>query len=237
MKRLGMSVLLLLFLTSIAEARYCNNPYCAMCNRIFGPMNGYRIVQRRVQKAPVAAQQAPEPEEEKVEDLAFVPTSDPVIAKVLELAELQAGESFYDLGCGDGRVLLAALKQVNCKVIGIELNEETANLAKEKLSGYRGSLIVVGDVTRYKLSMADVVYMYLFPNVIDGLHETLREARMVISYNHDIKQLPTKRIDFEVDGEKHILYYWSKEFPEMPEALPEEPQAPTPKPLPPDFKL
>jgi hypothetical protein len=64
--------------------------------------------------------------------------------------------------------------------------------------------VVNKDATKIKLDGADVVYCYLFPDVIKELDPTLTAARIVISYMHDIPQLPTRRW---VVG-RHVFYFW-----------------------------
>jgi hypothetical protein len=71
---------------------------------------------------------------------------------------------------------------------------------------------------------ADVIYMYLFPDVIARLHESMNKARLIISYNHEIPQLPCKKLEFEIEGETHILYYWSNEFPAAPKKVADQPK-------------
>lgn len=199
-------ILALLFaiISTPAFARWCNNPYCAMCNRLFGPMPQYQTyfqpVQKQVEIKPAA------------EALPFVATPEEAIAKALWIASPRPGEIIYDLGCGDARVLIHAASKYRIAGVGVEVDGTTAQMARDRVleSGFAKSIrIVERDAKRCVLNRADLIYMYLFPDVIEELHYTLGDARMVISYYHDIPQLPTRKIRFLGEaGREHVFYIY-----------------------------
>ena len=53
----------------------------------------------------------------------FVPTPNDVVRTMLQLAELKPGETVYDLGCGDGRIVLMAAQEFGAKAVGVELDD------------------------------------------------------------------------------------------------------------------
>ena len=98
----------------------------------------------------------------------WTPTPADRIARALELAELAPGERFVDLGCGDGRVLLAAAR-CGAEVLGIEADQALAEKARAVL-GARGALgtVIVGDIFDTDVE-ADVVFAFLTPATLQRL--------------------------------------------------------------------
>jgi SAM-dependent methyltransferase len=101
----------------------------------------------------------------------FAPSSDEHIEAALDLAQVRAGDRFLDLGCGDGRVLVAAARR-GAKVRGVEIDEALAGQARERLAtaGLAGE-VEVRDMFRADIE-ADVVYAYLSPAVLARLRPT-----------------------------------------------------------------
>ena len=73
----------------------------------------------------------------KTPDVIYVPTPQEVVDKMLELAEIQKGDVLYDLGCGDGRIVVTAAKKYGVKAIGFDIDpqrikESQANVREER---------------------------------------------------------------------------------------------------------
>lgn len=93
-------------------------------------------------------------------------TPAPVVAKMLELAAIRPNELVYDLGSGDGRILIAAVQNYGARGLGIELDPRRCRQSIEKIQrlGLRNQIqIIEGDVLEQDLSAADVVTIYLTP--------------------------------------------------------------------------
>ena len=94
----------------------------------------------------------------------FVPSPVLVIQHMLKLADLRAGEVFFDLGSGDGRTVIMAAKAFGARAVGVELREDLAKKAlgtiHENGLGDRVT-IVNGDMFGVNLGSADVVFLYL----------------------------------------------------------------------------
>jgi len=101
------------------------------------------------------------------------------------------GRLFFDLGCGDGRVLEAAAKH-GFICIGIELDGERAAAARQRLFG-KPIVILTGDVRDFDISAADLVYLWLFPQLLEELE--LPTSARIISYHHKIAG--SHRVDIE----------------------------------------
>lgn len=94
----------------------------------------------------------------------FVASSVRIVDRMLELAHLKPGETLYDLGCGDGRILIAAAEKYKVKAVGVEISpklvaEARANIARAGLTDQAS--VIKGDLLDTDLSDADVVTIYL----------------------------------------------------------------------------
>jgi SAM-dependent methyltransferase len=140
----------------------------------------------------------------------WVPTSREAVHRMLSMAEVRPGELVYDLGCGDGRVLVAAARLFGARAVGIELDLSRFlfSLAVIAVLGLRRRVRVVrGDLFRQDLREADVVVSYLLQATNDRLQpKLLRELRpgsRVISNTFTFSGLPLVRCD-----EEHRLYLY-----------------------------
>ena len=111
----------------------------------------------------------------------WVPTREARIRRALQLAKLQPGEIFYDLGAGDGRVLLMAAKEFGAQAVGIEIGPVQWALGSVRiwLSGSRHRARVrCGNFYHADVADADVVFVYLTSSQTSRLAEKLeRELR------------------------------------------------------------
>jgi SAM-dependent methyltransferase len=134
----------------------------------------------------------------------WVPTSRALVHRMLAMAEVRPGELVYDLGCGDGRVLVAAARGFGARAVGIELDFSRFlwSLAMIAVLGlWRRVRVVRGDLFRQDLRDADVVVTYLLQATNDRLQaKLLRELRpgaRVISNTFTFSGIPLVRCDEE----------------------------------------
>lgn len=104
----------------------------------------------------------------------YVSTTRTRISAFLQKVDIQPGQFFVDLGCGDGRVLRAMRKKVAVIAVGYELNPLACFLARIQCIGDRSIEIRRRDFMKADLSEADVVFCYLFPDVMKRLAKKLR---------------------------------------------------------------
>lgn len=115
------------------------------------------------------------------------------IDRMLEIAKLKPGETLYDLGCGDGRILIAAAKQYKVKAVGIEISSRLARIAAANVEDEGLSKrvkVIHGDFMRADLSAANVVTLYLATTANDtlrpNLERFLKPKTRVVSYDYPI---------------------------------------------------
>lgn len=134
----------------------------------------------------------------------WVPTREARIRRALQLAQLQPGETLYDLGAGDGRVLLLAAREFGAQGVGIEIGPVQCALGwlRTWLSGSRQKVrIRCGNFYKADLRNADVVFVYLTSSHTSRLakklaHE-LRPGARVVSIAADFPDWQPSQVDRE----------------------------------------
>lgn len=141
---------------------------------------------------------------------------------MLALSELKAGEIFFDLGAGDGRTVIMAVKEFGARAVGVELRED---LAKKALGSiYETSLqdritIVNGDMFKVDLTSADVVFLYLTTSANEKikpkLEAELKHGVRVVSHDYEIVGWkPVKVLNFSENQTlgypSHTIYLYKK---------------------------
>jgi SAM-dependent methyltransferase len=124
----------------------------------------------------------------------YVPTLTPQVKAALELADLQPGQTLLELGCGDGRVLIAAAQQ-GINSIGYELNPLMAAIAWLRTRRYRRQVkIVWGDFWGVEWPEADAVFVFLLGRFMPRL-----DGRLNV-YVH--KPIKLASFAFEIPGKR-----------------------------------
>ena len=176
---------------------------------------------------------ADEPKEKlKVEiEVPYVPTAKGVVAAMLKMAAVKPGDTVYDLGCGDGRIVIAAVKDFKAKkAMGLDFNPERlkdcqASLKEAKLTDGETKAITFkqGDVLKLKpedFKGVDVVTLYLLPSVNRELKPVLlkglKPGARVVSHDFDMgddwkadKVEEVKAADDFGNERTHTVYLWT----------------------------
>jgi len=123
----------------------------------------------------------------------YVAAPEHAVEKMLEAANLKPGETLYDLGCGDGRIVIAAAQRYKVKAVGVEISESLAKTVAEKVKkeGLQKRVTIIhGDFMKTDLSPADVVTLYLATTANDvvrpNLEHFLRPRARVVSYDYPV---------------------------------------------------
>jgi cyclopropane fatty-acyl-phospholipid synthase-like methyltransferase len=138
-----------------------------------------------------------------------------VVDRMLEMASIKPGETLYDLGCGDGRILIAAVERYKVKAVGVEISPKLA--AKASASIQRAGLqsqarVIPGDLLNVDFTGADVVAIYLSTplnaQLRPLLERYLRPGARVVSHDYAIPGWKAAKVD-HTDGEKkHVIYLY-----------------------------
>lgn len=124
----------------------------------------------------------------------FVATPEVVVQRMLTLAEVRPGESVYDLGAGDGRIISSAVRNFGAKALGVELNPSRHQGIIERLRNERiedSVNVIRGDFNDVNLAGADVVTLYLLTSVNDlikpKLEREMKTGSRVVSHDFPIR--------------------------------------------------
>jgi SAM-dependent methyltransferase len=157
------------------------------------------------------AQDAPDPPRL---DVPFVPTPQEVVDRMLALAKVGKSDTLYDLGCGDGRIVVTAAKRFGAQGVGIDLNPERiveAEANAKKAGVEKRVSFKVADLFDTDLSPASVVSLYLLPDVNVKLRprlwSQLKPGSRVVSHAFDMgPDWPPERT---VDVNGRTIYLWT----------------------------
>jgi SAM-dependent methyltransferase len=150
-------------------------------------------------------------------DVVYVPTPHDVVAKMLEMAKVKKGDIVYDLGCGDGRIVVAAAKK-GAKATGYDINPERVKEAKahiKKNKVEKSAEIFEEDIFTLDLSKANVITLYLLPELNVKLIpqlEKLKPGSRIVSHSFDMAGVKPDRevkIASQEDGQSHTIYLWT----------------------------
>src|SRR5581483_8820088 len=134
----------------------------------------------------------------KTENLApYIPSPQVVVEKMLEAARVKPGETVYDLGSGDGRIVITAARLFKARAVGVELSADLCRATTEKVKSLgldQQVKIIHGNLLKVDLSPADVVTLYLLTSSNDRLRPNLEK------YLHPGARVVSN--DFEVPGWK-----------------------------------
>ena len=155
------------------------------------------------------------------ETIPFVPSPPHVVQRMLDVAEIKKGDILYDMGSGDGRIVIEAAKQFGVRGVGIDLNPELVAKARENAAKEGVSHLVefrAQDGLTVDISEATVVTLYMFKwfnNAIKPKLQKLKPGSRIVAHDFDIDDWkPTKieHVSSPKDGsdyaESRTLYIW-----------------------------
>jgi protein-L-isoaspartate O-methyltransferase len=159
-------------------------------------------------------------EKEKTEKLApYYPTPQTVVEKMLQLTALKPGERMYDLGSGDGRIVIMAAQKFQADAWGVEFDNDLVFQSNEKIKklGLKNAHIIHGDILKQDFSPADVITVYLLPisneKIKVLLDKQLKKGTRIVAHDFEISDwTPVKVVDIDDDGEgrSHRLFLYQK---------------------------
>jgi tRNA A58 N-methylase Trm61 len=152
----------------------------------------------------------------------FVATPLPVVRQMLTVADLRPGETFYDLGSGDGRTVVMATQEFGARSVGVEMREDLAKkaLATVHELGIQDRVTIVQeDIFKIDLNPANVVFLYLTTSANDKikpkLEKELKTGARVVSHDYEILGWrPAKTENFcenpKLGYPSHTIYLYKK---------------------------
>ncbi|HEY9652592.1 MAG TPA: methyltransferase domain-containing protein [Coleofasciculaceae cyanobacterium] len=148
-------------------------------------------------------------------DIGYIPTSPEVVEAMLTLVELTKDDILYDLGCGDGRIVIAAAQQKGSYGIGIDIDSERireAELNAKKAGVTHFVKFRHQDLFCCDFKDATVVFLYLLPHLNlrlrNELFRQLKPGTRVVSLDFDMGDWEPNKVKKIQNEEESTLYYW-----------------------------
>jgi len=158
-----------------------------------------------------------------IEEIPFVPTPIEVVDRMLELAEVKTGDIVYDLGSGDGRIVIRAAKKYGARGVGIEMDRELVELSRKKAAEEGVSHLVefrLEDALKVDVTPATIITLYMLPwfnaKLRPILQQQLKPGARVVAHDYGIEGWTPTRVEKLPEIEKrpggalhqHTLYLW-----------------------------
>jgi len=154
--------------------------------------------------------------QEEYLEVPFVPTPYEVVAEMLRLADVGKDDVIYDLGCGDGRIIIMAAEKMGARGVGIDIDpqrieESRENAIKAKVTDRVRFL--QKDLFEANISKATVVTLYLTSEVNlrvrPKLLRELKPGTRIVSNDFDMEEWESdKTLEVTSDYENYTIYYW-----------------------------
>lgn len=176
--------------------------------------------------AAVAQEQDPQPKvelTEKAPDVEYVATPQIVVNLMLELASVKQTDLLYDLGCGDGRIVITAAEKFGCKAMGVDIDPERVRESRENVKAANVEDLVTieqKDIYELDLSDVDVAMLYLRPELNVRLIpqlKTMKPGSRIVSHDFPMEGVvPEIEVTTVSPNERnftgkevHKIYLWT----------------------------
>ena len=151
----------------------------------------------------------------------YYPTPETIVDKMLRLGGLKAGEKMFDLGSGDGRIVIVAAQKFHAEAVGVELDKDLCKQSAArilKLGLDKNAHIVNGDLLQQNYSSADLVTVYLLPDAVNKkvqplLDKQLKKGARIVAKDFDFRNWTPEKVENIADdgeGRSHTLYLYRK---------------------------
>lgn len=148
----------------------------------------------------------------------YYPTPETVVERMLKLGALKAGEKMYDLGSGDGRVVIMAADVFKADATGIEYDTDLWKQSSDRIKSLgleRRARIVHGDIAKQDFSPANLLTVYLLPSSNDKirpmLEAQLKPGTRIVAHDFMFqgwKAVKEEHIEDDGEGRSHTLYLY-----------------------------
>jgi protein-L-isoaspartate O-methyltransferase len=145
----------------------------------------------------------------------YVVSPQEIVNRMLELADLKPGEKLYDLGSGDGRILITAVVRFKAKAVGVEISDslvDSTNARIRRLGLDNDAQVIHGNFLDVDLSPADVVTLYLATDANEmlrpNLEKYLKNGARVVSHEYVMPGWKPKLVDKDPERHGHTIYLY-----------------------------
>jgi 16S rRNA A1518/A1519 N6-dimethyltransferase RsmA/KsgA/DIM1 with predicted DNA glycosylase/AP lyase activity len=150
----------------------------------------------------------------------YYPTPEKIVQRMLQFGELKPGEKMFDLGSGDGRIVIMAARRFKADATGVEFDKDLSRQSTEKIKSLgleAHARIINGDLMKQDYASANLITVYLLPGSNDKLRplleKQLKKGTRVVSHDFEFSDwTPEKTEHIEDDGEgrSHTLYLYRR---------------------------
>ena len=150
----------------------------------------------------------------------YYPTPEIIVEKMLQLGGLKAGEKVFDLGSGDGRIVIMAAQKFHASAVGVELDKDLVRQSTgriRKLGLEKNARIINGDLLKQNYASADLITVYLLPvsndKVTPLLEKQLKKGARVVAHDFELRNWTPERVENIADdgeGRSHTLYLYRR---------------------------
>jgi ribosomal protein L11 methylase PrmA len=151
-------------------------------------------------------------------DVVYVGTPYDIVSRMLKMARIQKSDLVYDLGCGDGRILVLAAQKYGSRGVGYDIDPERVQASRDNVAknGVEGLVeIVQADIFTLDLSKSDVIPLYLLPEMNRKLLpqlDKLKPGSRIVCHNYDLGGIVPDQVVEVVsneDNSNHSLYLYT----------------------------
>jgi outer membrane protein assembly factor BamB len=160
-------------------------------------------------------------------DAIYIPTPHDIVDQMLNLAGVKPEDVVYDLGSGDGRIVIAAAKKYGAQSVGYEIDPRLVRLSRESVAAnHLENLVRIEheDIFTLDLSGADVITVFLYPRLMERLlsqFQKLKPGTRIVSHQFELPGVPPQKtltVESTEDGEPHRLFLWTAPLEQAPPA-------------------
>ncbi|MFN0168990.1 MAG: SAM-dependent methyltransferase [Bryobacteraceae bacterium] len=148
----------------------------------------------------------------------YYPTPEMIVQKMLQFGSLKAGEKMFDLGSGDGRIVIMAAEKFHANAVGVELDKDLFRQSMDRIQELRlqkTARIINGDILTQDYSSADMITVYLLPlsndKVRPVLEKQLKKGTRIVSHDFEFREwkpVKVETVDDDGEGRSHTLYLY-----------------------------
>jgi ribosomal protein L11 methylase PrmA len=145
-------------------------------------------------------------------DVVYVGTAYDLVSRMLQMANIKKGDVVYDLGCGDGRMLILAAQKYGCRGVGYDIDPERVKAARENVERNHVEKlveIVQADIFTLDLSQATVFPIYLLPDMNQKLlpqFDKVKPGSRIVCHNYDLAGIEAEKTVTVISNEDNASH-------------------------------